>query len=101
LYLKNLHKEVFWFKPIIKDMTYFYFWIALFSIITYIFVIDENVIEYIILWINILKINLERLKWMIILHPNNFIYTWMIKRRADVTARKLAHEFDKKAKSEV
>lgn len=43
--------------------------------------VDKNVAEYLILQLKLLRINLERLKWMIVHHPNNFITTWVMNRK--------------------
>jgi hypothetical protein len=56
-------------------------------------VLDNNVGIYITLIFKILKVNTERLVWMIKFHPNNFITTWIRNRQYDKIARELEKEF--------
>ena len=59
-------------------------------------VLDNNVGVYITLIFKIIKVNMERLFWMIKFHPNNFITTWVRNREYDKIARELEKEFNSK-----
>ena len=39
------------------------------SIIIYMMIEDRNVAEYFLLFLKLIKINFDRLKWLILLHP--------------------------------
>ena len=73
--------------------TYYYILFIIFSIIAYMIVVDNNVSVYITLIFKILKVNTERLFWMIRFHPNNFITTWIQNRKYDRIAKELEKEF--------
>lgn len=81
-------------------MTYYYIWFLLFIVVAYAIVVDPNVSRYIILLTKILRINLERIKWMIILHPNNPITRFNINRRADRIAKEIQESLTKDSKSD-
>ena len=49
----------------------------------------NNVSDYINLLFKILKLNTERLIWMIRFHPNNFITTYLQNRKYDKIAKEL------------
>ncbi len=72
--------------------------LIIFGVIAYMMIIDENVAIYITLIFKILKVNTERLIWMIKFHPNNFITTWIQNRKYDKIARELEKEFLEKTK---
>ena len=57
--------------------------------IAYMMIIDENVAVYFTLIFKILKVNTERLVWMIKFHPNNFITTFLNNMKYDRIAREL------------
>ena len=73
--------------------TYYYTLFIAFTIIATMIVLDNNVGAYITLIFKILKVNTERLIWMIKFHPNNFITTWIRNRQYDKIARELEKEF--------
>ncbi len=73
--------------------TYYYTLFIAFTIIATMVVLDNNVGVYITLIFKILKVNTERLVWMIKFHPNNFITTWIRNRQYDKIARELEKEF--------
>ena len=73
--------------------TYYYTLFIAFTIIATMIVLDNNVGVYITLIFKILKVNIERLVWMIRFHPNNFITTWLNNRKYDKIARELEKEF--------
>jgi hypothetical protein len=51
--------------------SYYYSLILVFSIICFIIVVDQNVSDYTILIFKLIKINIERVFWIIKLHPKN------------------------------
>lgn len=79
-------------------MTYFQSLILIiFGVIAYIMILDENVGTYLTLVFKIMKINFERLYWLIRYHPNNFITTWIQNRKYDQIAKELQQEFEKRS----
>jgi hypothetical protein len=76
-----------------------YVFITLFSIIIYIITVDKNAADYLLLLPKMLKVNIERLRFMIILHPMNPIANWNINRRANRIAKELEKEFSLKDNS--
>ena len=62
------------------------------GIIAYIMIIDQNVADYFLLVFKMMKLNIVRLLWMIRLHPNNFITTWIQNRKYDRIAKELIEE---------
>lgn len=75
---------------------YYYTLFIIFTIIASMIVLDNNVGVYITLIFKIIKVNMERLFWMIKFHPNNFITTWIRNREYDKIARELEKEFNSK-----
>jgi hypothetical protein len=68
--------------------------LIVFSIIFYLMSVDKNVADYLTLVFKMIKLNIERLFWMIRLHPKNPI-TNLIKRwEYDKIAKELQKEFD-------
>lgn len=74
--------------------------LIIFGVIAYMMIIDENVAIYFTLIFKILKVNTERLVWMIKFHPNNFITTFLNNRKYDRIARELEQEFKRKMESQ-
>ena len=68
--------------------------ILIFGILAYIILIDENVATYLTLIFKILKVNTERMFWMIRFHPKNPITNLMMKWKYDEIARQLQKEYD-------
>ena len=62
------------------------------GIVLYVMIIDQNVAEYLLLVFKMMKLNVVRLLWMIRLHPNNFITTWIQNREYDRIAKELIEE---------
>jgi hypothetical protein len=68
--------------------------LLIFGILGYIIIVDENVSIYVNLVFKIIKVNVERLFWMIKFHPKNPI-TNLIKRwEYAKIAKELQKEFD-------
>lgn len=68
--------------------------LIIFGIIGYMMVVDKNVADYLTLVFKMTKLNIERVYWMIRLHPKNPI-TNLIKRwEYDKIAKELQKEFD-------
>jgi hypothetical protein len=59
-------------------------------------VIDANVADYIVLLTRMIKLNTERVFWMIRLHPKNPISNFMMNRKYYKIAKELEEEFRKK-----
>ena len=66
-------------------------------IIFYIILTDKNVEDYLVLIFKIIKINIERMFWMIRLHPRNPITNLMMKWKYEKLARELQAEMECKA----
>ena len=69
--------------------TYYYTLFIIFTVIVTMMILDNNVSDYINLLFKILKLNTERLIWMIRFHPNNFITTYLQNRKYDKIAKEL------------
>jgi hypothetical protein len=66
-------------------------------IICYIILTDKNVEDYLILIFKIIKVNTERMLWMIRFHPRNPITNLMMKWKYERLARELQAEMECKA----
>jgi hypothetical protein len=62
------------------------------GIVLYVMIIDQNVAEYLLLVFKMMKLNVVRLLWMIRLHPNNFITTWIQNRKYGRIAKEMMEE---------
>lgn len=60
---------------------YYYTLLTIFGIVAYMIVVDKNVGDYLLLSFKLIRINIERLKWMAIYHPKNPITTWWMNRK--------------------
>jgi len=68
--------------------------LIIFAILSYLIISDRNVADYLTLVFKMTKLNIERMFWMIRLHPKNPI-TNLIKRwEYDKIARELQKEFN-------
>lgn len=64
-------------------------------IIIAIIIVDQNVADYINLIFKIIKVNTERMLWMIRFHPRNPITNLMMKWKYDRIAKQLEEEYKK------
>lgn len=71
--------------------------LIIFSVLAYMIIVDENVAKFIMIWIGIIRVNIERLFWIVKYHPNNFVTTWIQNRRYDKIAEELQKEFSLKS----
>jgi hypothetical protein len=69
--------------------------LLVFGVIAYIMIIDPNVNEYLTLVFKIIKVNIERVYWMIRLHPKNPITNLMMRWKYAKIAKELEKEFSK------
>jgi hypothetical protein len=67
--------------------------VVIFGILAYLIWVDENIVIYLTLIFKIIKINTERMFWMIRLHPYNPITNLMMKWKYDKIAKELEKEF--------
>jgi hypothetical protein len=65
----------------------------LFAILAYLILTDKNVADYLTLIFKMMKINVERMFWMIRLHPKNPITNLMMRWKYDRIAKELEKEF--------
>lgn len=73
--------------------TYQYTLFITFIIIATMIILDDKVDVYLTLIFKIIKVNIERIVWMIRFHPNNFITTWIKNKEYDRIAKELEKEF--------
>jgi hypothetical protein len=69
-----------------------------FGIVIYIMIVDPNVNEYIILLLKMIRVNIERVYWMIRLHPKNPITNLIMRWKYDKIAKELHAELIKNDK---
>jgi hypothetical protein len=69
-----------------------------FGIVIYIMIVDPNVNEYIILVLKMIRVNIERVYWMIRLHPKNPITNLIMRWKYDKIAKELHAELIKNDK---
>jgi hypothetical protein len=67
--------------------------LILFAILAYLILTDKNVEDYLTLIFKMMKINVERMFWMIRLHPKNPITNLMMRWKYDKIAKELEKEF--------
>jgi hypothetical protein len=71
--------------------------VVIFGILAYLMWVDENVAIYLTLIFKIMRVNIERMLWMIRFHPRNPITNLMMKWKYDRLARELQAEMECKA----
>lgn len=79
-------------------MTAEYAWLLIFGIIAYMIIIDPNVGSFIILMTKTLKVNIERMIWMIRFHPvilSSPVGKWLMMRKYMKTVKELSQELSK------
>jgi hypothetical protein len=67
--------------------------LLIFVFIAYMAIVDPNINEYLTLIFKIIRINTERMLWMIRLHPYNPITNLIMKLKYDKIAKELEKEF--------
>jgi hypothetical protein len=67
--------------------------VVIFGILAYLMWVDENVAVYLTLIFKIMRVNTERMLWMIRLHPYNPITNLIMKLKYDKIAKELEKEF--------
>jgi hypothetical protein len=70
--------------------------LVIFGIVAYLMIADKNVADYLTLVFKMTKMNIERMFWMIRLHPKNPITNMMMKWKYDQIARELERELQSK-----
>jgi hypothetical protein len=68
--------------------------VIIFAIVAYLMITDKNVTDYLTLVLMMARLNVERVFWMIRLHPKNPITNLMIGWKYDRIAKELKKEFD-------
>ncbi len=71
--------------------------VVIFGILAYLIWVDENIAVYLTLIFKVIKINTERMFWMIRFHPKNPITNLMMKWKYERLARELQAEMERKA----
>lgn len=68
--------------------------VVIFGILAYLIWVDENIAVYLSLIFKIIKINTERMFWMIKLHPYNPITNLIMKWKYDRIAKQIIKELN-------
>jgi hypothetical protein len=77
-------------------MTPYYLLCLFLGIILYMAAVDQNVLDYITIQLNIAKVTFEKFIWMVRFHPRNPITNLIMKFKYDKIARELQKEFENK-----
>ena len=80
-------------------MIYYYSLFTIFVIIVTMMIIDQNVSDYIVLLTKSVKMNVERMFWMIRFHPailSSPIGRWWMMRKYMRTVKELSQELSQK-----
>jgi hypothetical protein len=77
-------------------MTHYQALILVVCIISYVFIVDRNVLDYMMLLVKLLMINFDRLKWLAIYHPKNPITNLYMKYKYSKIAKKMIKELQEK-----
>ena len=80
-------------------MTHYQALILAICIVSYVFIVDRNVWDYMILTFKLLAINYERLKWLVIYHPKNPITNIFMEYKFSRITRKMRKELQEKNKA--
>jgi len=70
--------------------------LIIFAIVAYLMITDKNVADYLTLIFKMTRLNIERMFWMIRLHPKNPITNLMMFWKYDRIAKELEKEFNNK-----
>lgn len=68
--------------------------IATCAILFWIVSVDRNVSDFMILILKLIRVNIQKLKWMIIYHPKNPITNWIMARKYSKIAETLMKEYE-------
>jgi hypothetical protein len=68
--------------------------LILFAILAYLILTDRNVADYLTLVFKMTRLNIERMFWMIRLHPKNPITNLMMRWKYERIARELEKELN-------
>jgi hypothetical protein len=68
--------------------------LILFAILAYLILTDKNVADYLTLVFKMTRLNVERMFWMIRLHPKNPITNLMMRWKYDQIAKELEKELN-------
>jgi hypothetical protein len=71
--------------------------VIIFAIIAYLVITDKNVADYLTLVFKMTRLNIERMFWMIRLHPKNPITNLMMRWKYERIARELQEEMERSA----
>jgi hypothetical protein len=63
--------------------------LTIFVIVAYLIIIDENVVKYLSLQLQVIRVNIQRYYMMTKLHPKNPITNWMMNRKYAKMEREL------------
>lgn len=79
--------------------TYYLTILAVFSIVAYMMIVDQNVADFILLIPRIIKLNVERFYWKIRFHPivtTNKLSQWLMMRKYE----KMIKEYEQQNKTD-
>jgi hypothetical protein len=63
--------------------------LTIFAIVAYLIIIDDNVVKYLSLQFQVIRVNIQRYYMMAKLHPRNPITNWMMNRKYAKMEREL------------
>jgi hypothetical protein len=63
-------------------------------IIAFMMIIDANFSRYLILVYELIELRLQKIYYMIKLHPNNYFELWLVNRRSAKNAEKILSEIN-------
>jgi len=76
-------------------MNPFYIWFIIFACIGYLIVTDNSVARLFVLLTGLVRIQYERIKWLLLYNPSNPIVKWLMWRNALRIAKELEKELKK------
>ena len=75
---------------------YYYIIFAVFAVIAYMMIVDQNVVRYIDVMFQLLVVNIKKWYYIAVYHPGNKFTTWTMNYRIDRMTRQLQKELDSK-----
>jgi hypothetical protein len=70
--------------------------LIIFAIVAYLIIVDKNIADYLTLVFKMTKMNIDRMFWMIRLHPKNPITNLMMRWKYNQIAKELQRELQSK-----
>lgn len=77
-------------------MSYQYILLTIFAILAYLIIIDKSVATLFVLLFKIMRVQFERVKWLIIYNPGNPFSKYFMWRNAMKIAKEIRKEYQEK-----